>query len=371
VRRQDPYGNPRGAVTGTTTWPSAMDKGFVGGTKDNTGLTNIGIREYDPGLGRFISIDPLLDDKDPRHFDGYAYAFHSPLTYADPNGQKPVDDDGGGSGGGPVYLQIGQTITVDVDGGDGYIYTLRIEYYALCRNGGTECVATVSSNGLGYDYWVNTWELWRAINNGTQGVGFKIYTFISITRRTKGFVGPVVGPKKPGPNTSQCLMIVPPVAPAEKRCGFTDLGCLNEKDWDTWWEQNGKWIKGAGTVIGIAGCATMTAGVGAGLCTTASLVALGIDMGGEVADFVAAHDDENEPFASTEDKVRLMAGLGWQFIASKIPGRLGIVYDVGNAGEGFTGTYVSDPTKWFFEDANHTPVFTKVERFDASQEPAV
>jgi hypothetical protein len=161
------------------------------------------------------------------------------------------------------------------------------------------------------------------------------------------------------------------VAPAEKKCGFTDVDCLNAEDWDTWWEQNGKWIKGAGAVIGIAGCAAATAGAGAGWCTTAGLIALGIDMGAETADFIAKHNDPGEQEATTRHYVQLMAGLAWQYVSSKIPGTAGIVYDVGNAGEGFTNTYVTDPTKWFFDDANHTPVFTKVESFDPSQTPPV
>lgn len=35
-------------------------------TQDNTGLTHLGAREYDPVTGRFISVDPLLDTGDPQ-----------------------------------------------------------------------------------------------------------------------------------------------------------------------------------------------------------------------------------------------------------------------------------------------------------------
>jgi RHS repeat-associated protein len=63
-----------------------MDKGFVGGTKDDTGLTHLGAREYDPVIGRFISADPVLDADDPQQMQGYAYANNTPLSASDADG---------------------------------------------------------------------------------------------------------------------------------------------------------------------------------------------------------------------------------------------------------------------------------------------
>ncbi|MFJ3934348.1 RHS repeat-associated core domain-containing protein [Streptomyces sp. NPDC090029] len=81
-RKQLPFGGPRSA-TGTN-WPG--DRGFVGGTTDPTGLTHLGAREYDPALGRFISVDPLLDVDDAHSPNGYTYANNSPVTMMDPDG---------------------------------------------------------------------------------------------------------------------------------------------------------------------------------------------------------------------------------------------------------------------------------------------
>jgi len=81
VRRQTPYGEPRGTVP---IWPNA--KGFVGGDIDTTGLTHLGAREYDPVIGRFISVDPLLDLNDPQQWNGYAYANNDPVSSSDPSG---------------------------------------------------------------------------------------------------------------------------------------------------------------------------------------------------------------------------------------------------------------------------------------------
>jgi RHS repeat-associated protein len=86
IRRETPFGQLRSTVG---TWPAAMDKGFVGGTNDNTGLTHLGAREYDPLIGRFISVDPVVDDKDPQQMHGYAYADNAPVTASDANGLWP------------------------------------------------------------------------------------------------------------------------------------------------------------------------------------------------------------------------------------------------------------------------------------------
>ncbi|MFL6140680.1 MAG: RHS repeat-associated core domain-containing protein [Labedaea sp.] len=85
-RRQTPYGTIRGT---TGSWPSTMDKGFVGGTNDNTGLTHLGAREYDPLTGRFLSVDPVIDPNDPQQLQGYSYANGAPITMSDPDGRLP------------------------------------------------------------------------------------------------------------------------------------------------------------------------------------------------------------------------------------------------------------------------------------------
>ena len=101
LRRTTPYGEDR---TQTGTWIG--DKGFVGGTEDNAiGLTHLGARDYDPALGRFISVDPLLDDGDPRQLNAYQYGYNNPLAYSDPDGLRPLGaGDTGCSNCKPVYV---------------------------------------------------------------------------------------------------------------------------------------------------------------------------------------------------------------------------------------------------------------------------
>nr|WP_312846091.1 RHS repeat-associated core domain-containing protein [Streptomyces sp. WAC05374] len=91
-RKSTIFGAPRGSQPANWTGK----KGFVGGTNDTeTALTHIGAREYDPTIGRFISVDPIMDLTDSQQLHGYTYANNSPVTYSDPTGLMP--DHGGGT----------------------------------------------------------------------------------------------------------------------------------------------------------------------------------------------------------------------------------------------------------------------------------
>jgi RHS repeat-associated protein len=93
-RRHLPFGEPRGQAP--PSWPS--ERGFVGGTIDaTTGLTHLGAREYDPELGRFISVDPIMDLTDAQQMDGYTYSNNNPTTFTDPTGLKYFEGDSSGA----------------------------------------------------------------------------------------------------------------------------------------------------------------------------------------------------------------------------------------------------------------------------------
>nr|WP_307813130.1 polymorphic toxin-type HINT domain-containing protein [Streptomyces sp. N35] len=82
-RSMQPFGENRGPAP--TGWRG--EKGFVGGTQDPTGLTNLGAREYDPTTGRFMSVDPVGDLKDPQQVNGYGYSNNNPVAFSDPDGK--------------------------------------------------------------------------------------------------------------------------------------------------------------------------------------------------------------------------------------------------------------------------------------------
>ena len=134
------YTTPFGASRGTNpiTWPD--DKAFLGKPADiATGLTHVDAREYDPSIGQFISIDPVLSLEQPQSLNGYSYANNSPVTSSDPTGTVAManrsggwdeDDDeekptgGGNDDGGTANVGSWQTegATAEDYDHDGYIY---------------------------------------------------------------------------------------------------------------------------------------------------------------------------------------------------------------------------------------------------------
>lgn len=56
-----------------------------------SGMLDFGARNYDPVLGRFLSIDPVdFEEKNIHSFNRYAYGNNNPLKYKDPDGRNPI-----------------------------------------------------------------------------------------------------------------------------------------------------------------------------------------------------------------------------------------------------------------------------------------
>ncbi|MFI8392772.1 RHS repeat-associated core domain-containing protein [Streptomyces sp. NPDC085540] len=97
-RKSDPYGNQRGAMA--TNWPGSRTFLGTGVEDDSTSLTHIGAREYEPGTGRFISVDPVIDITNPLQMNGYNYANNNPISQSDPTGLESCFGFGYCGGGG-------------------------------------------------------------------------------------------------------------------------------------------------------------------------------------------------------------------------------------------------------------------------------
>lgn len=92
-RYTDPFGKPRGPHTGQGADGGADgnwtgEHGYLDKPVDSTGLTAIGARMYDPGLGAFVSVDPVMDLADPQQWNAYGYSNNNPTTFADPTGER-------------------------------------------------------------------------------------------------------------------------------------------------------------------------------------------------------------------------------------------------------------------------------------------
>lgn len=82
----DPYGNSRGTAV---VWSSSH--GFLNApTSALSSLTLLGAREYDPSIGKFLSVDAVLAPLNPQQNNGYSYAQNNPVTLSDPAGTDPA-----------------------------------------------------------------------------------------------------------------------------------------------------------------------------------------------------------------------------------------------------------------------------------------
>lgn len=81
----EPYGEQRG----TTLDNEAAHTGHI--YDDDTGLSYMGSRYYDPTIGRFYSDDPVgFNQTKASSFNRYVYAYNNPYKFIDPNGEDAV-----------------------------------------------------------------------------------------------------------------------------------------------------------------------------------------------------------------------------------------------------------------------------------------
>jgi RHS repeat-associated protein len=90
---------PFGEAWDPPTTPDARQ--FAGQVRDHetfagsaaTGLDYFGARHHQSAIGRFTTVDPVLDAEraltSPQRWNRYAYALNRPLTYVDPDGRSP------------------------------------------------------------------------------------------------------------------------------------------------------------------------------------------------------------------------------------------------------------------------------------------
>jgi RHS repeat-associated protein len=110
---------PYGAVRISSATSTNERRKYIGQFSDDSGLSYLQARYYDPARGQFLSEDPVfLGDptgqnlSDPQSLDTYSYSGDNPITRKDPNGLQALgglDDVAGGAveaSGPPRYKQV-------------------------------------------------------------------------------------------------------------------------------------------------------------------------------------------------------------------------------------------------------------------------
>ena len=87
----DAWGRRRNPTDWTFTnvpQPLIIDRGYTGHEHlDKFNLINMNGRIYEPYLGRFLSVDPIIQSSgNSQSFNGYGYCLNNPLIYIDPSG---------------------------------------------------------------------------------------------------------------------------------------------------------------------------------------------------------------------------------------------------------------------------------------------
>jgi RHS repeat-associated protein len=137
----DVFGVPyRGDLTG------GMDLGYTGKGYDvTTGLYNYGYRDYQPGVARFTTVDPVRDG-----VNWYAYVNNDPVNWIDPWGLTASDANGL-----RVVVQTAGTLTAIYTPSKNYETYPGIDYYnsvrAMSLNVVTNVVAGTPNNATSSD----------------------------------------------------------------------------------------------------------------------------------------------------------------------------------------------------------------------------
>ena len=85
VLKTDPYNFSTTAIDLKSNF---TDKGFTGHRQlDGVGIIHMGGRIYDAEIGRFLQVDPFVQDRtNSQALNRYSYVLNNPLSYVDPSG---------------------------------------------------------------------------------------------------------------------------------------------------------------------------------------------------------------------------------------------------------------------------------------------
>ncbi|HLA77180.1 MAG TPA: RHS repeat-associated core domain-containing protein [Vicinamibacteria bacterium] len=157
VERHDylPFGEecltpPCTPIQGTNT------RKFTGKERDaETGLDYFGARYYGSKIGRFTTVDPVLDAKgalaNPQKWNRYAYVLNNPMRFIDPDGREPVRNQAGTVAGFIAEMNASRTRIGTAASPNAANALLRLGETELGRNG-VEPATTRPFNGSANRY---------------------------------------------------------------------------------------------------------------------------------------------------------------------------------------------------------------------------
>jgi RHS repeat-associated protein len=90
---------------------SATNRGFTAHTQaDDVWLVHMNGRVYDQNLGRFLSVDPVVQDGGSQALNPYSYIQNNPLSGTDPSGYASEKEECAGSKGGGCTVPLTQAV---------------------------------------------------------------------------------------------------------------------------------------------------------------------------------------------------------------------------------------------------------------------
>lgn len=142
--RYEPYGK---TAAGTDPSPSTSIVGFTGHVNElETSLVYMQQRYYDPLAGRFLSVDPIVTDRNTGlPFGRYHYAANSPYRFTDPHGDETFDCTGSSSC--ASEIKIADLKDGDVVKTDGATVTVGKEKITVSLNKGFENGSSAAKTG--------------------------------------------------------------------------------------------------------------------------------------------------------------------------------------------------------------------------------
>jgi RHS repeat-associated protein len=161
----EPYGRAHSGGV-----PEGFELGYTGHVNDTeTGLTYMQQRYYEPLAGRFLSVDPVVTDRNTgRSFNRYSYANLNPYRYVDPDGRDPWHKDKDMKDMAPAAAAI-QTITIAgarSAAGPGLAIATKLGIYGAAGATTALAVQTVSTKIPGSNIMAGTYGPWMASKAG-------------------------------------------------------------------------------------------------------------------------------------------------------------------------------------------------------------